>query len=163
MNSVKDRYGNVAAGGMDVHYKFSQVTMRDAQGRVVARERLDHPDRQRLKERLAAWPQDVPFVLEASFGWAWLADVMQEQGLSPRLSNCYKLEQMRKARQLGKTNRKDADLLSLLPAEPTPWWRVWMPPPEVRDRREWMRYSTAIPRAERGTPIAGTSRWPGNC
>jgi transposase len=125
---------------MDVHQKFSQVTMRDSEAKVVCRERLDHPDRQRLRERLSAWPRDVPIVMEASFGWAWLADLMQEIGLSPQLSNCFKVEQMRKARGLAKTNRKDADLLSLLPSETDGWWKVWMAPPEVRDRREWMRY-----------------------
>lgn len=79
-------------------------------------------------------------VMEASFGWGWLADLMRELGLNPRLSNCYKLEQMRKARGTAKTNKKDADLLSLLPYEAEDWWKVWMAPPEVRDRREWMRY-----------------------
>jgi len=49
-------YEMVSAGGMDVHYKFSQVTMRDEQARVVRRERLDQ------------WPKGVPFVMEASSG-----------------------------------------------------------------------------------------------
>ena len=30
-------YSNVACGGMDVHYKFSNVTFRDKDGRVVRR------------------------------------------------------------------------------------------------------------------------------
>jgi transposase len=125
---------------MDVHYKFSQVTMRDSRGEVACRERLDHPGRQQLRERLSAWPKGVPIALEASFGWAWIADEMAKLGLCPVLSNCYKVEQMRKAHGLVKTNRKDADLLSLLPQEKRQWWKVWMSPPEVRDRREWMRY-----------------------
>jgi transposase len=140
MKRMKDRYENVAAGGMDVHYKFSQVTMRDPKANVVCRERLDHPDRQKLRERLSTWPRGVPIAMEASFGWAWLADLMKEFGLLPVLSNCFKVEQMRKARGLAKTNKKDADLLSLLPLESRDWWKVWMSPPEVRDRREWMRY-----------------------
>jgi transposase len=134
----------VSAGGMDVHYKFSQVTMRDEQGQVVRRERLDHPDRKQLRDRLAQWPQGVPFVLEASFGWGWVADLMKEVGLTPVLSNCLKVEQMRKARGLAKTNKKDADLLSLLPAEKDDWWKVWMAPPKVRDQREWMRYRSGL-------------------
>lgn len=68
MKRVKDRYGNVACIGMDVHYKFSQVGMRDLQGGLVCRERLDHPGRGQLRERLSAWPKGVPIVLEASFG-----------------------------------------------------------------------------------------------
>jgi hypothetical protein len=34
------------------------------------------------------------------------------------------VEQMRKARGECKTNKKDADLLSLLPWEAKPWWRT---------------------------------------
>ena len=136
----RDRYGNVACIGMDVHYQFSNVTMRDWRGQVELRERLEHRDRQAVRRRLAQWPQGVPVVMEASFGWGWLADEMAAAGLEVHLSNCYKLEQMRKARGSVKTNRKDADLASLLPLEVSRWWEVWLAPPAVRDSREWMRY-----------------------
>jgi transposase len=79
-------------------------------------------------------------VVEASFGWGWLSDEMTAAGLDVQLSNCYKVEKMRQARGGCKTNKKDADLLSLLPRESEPWWRIWLVPPEVRDQREWMRY-----------------------
>jgi transposase len=140
----RDRYASVACGGVDVHYQFSNVTMRDAQGRVAMRERLDHRDRAGLRRRLGQWPKGVPVVMEASFGWGWLSDEMAAAGLEVRLSNCYKVEQMRKARGDAKTNRKDADLLSLLPLEVSRWWQVWLAPPEVRDRREWMRYRSDL-------------------
>ncbi len=133
-------YSNVACGGMDVHYKFSNVTFRDKDGCVVRRERLSHPRRDQLRERLSRWPRGIPITLEASFGWGWLSDLLSEAGLDPHLSNCYKLEQMRKARGWVKTNKKDADMLSLLPFETTNWWEVWRAPPEVRDRREQMRF-----------------------
>ena len=141
---MKNRYGSVACGGMDVHYKSSHVTFRDAAGRVVAREQLDHTNRAGVREQLERWPKGIPIVLEASFGWGWLSDLMEEVGLDPQLSNCYKVDGMRKTRGWVKTNKKDADLLSLLPAEtpsdPEPWWQVWRAPADVRDRREWMRY-----------------------
>ena len=135
----KNVYGSVAGVGVDVHYKFSKVGMRDAQGQLLRRERLDHSDREQLRRRLAAWPKDVPIVLEASFGWGWLADEMQAAGLQVELSNCFKVEKMRKARGLPKTNDKDAQLLSELPLEKTDWWRVWLAPPAVRNQREWLR------------------------
>jgi transposase len=141
---MKKTYENVACAGADVHYKFSNVTFRDCNGAIVARERLDHTDRKKLKRRLSQWPAGLPVVLEASFGWPWLSDVMIEVGLRPKLSNCFKVEQMRKARGWAKTNKKDADLLSLLPFEPTQWWGVWLAPPEVRDQREWMRYRSGM-------------------
>jgi len=144
-------YARVRAMGIDVHSKFSTVTMRDVHGRVVGRERLEHRDREALRQRLSRWPEDVRVVLEASFGWGWLADLMQEVGLRPELSNCYKVEQMRKARGWAKTNKKDADLLSLLPYERDGWWKVWMAPPEVRDRREWMRHRASLVKVQTET------------
>jgi len=133
-------YLNVACAGMDVHYKFSNVTFRDRSGKVVRRQRLDHRHRQELQERLNRWPTGISVVMEASFGWGWLSDLLEEVGQEVQLSNCYKVEQMRKARGWVKTNKKDADLISLLPFEQSDWWKVWRAPPEVRNRREQMRF-----------------------
>ena len=137
---MKNPYSNVACGGMDVHYKFSNVTFRNTSGEMVRRERLSHPERRKLLERFRSWPKGMPVVMEASFGWGWLGDLMEEAGLEVKLSNCYKVEQMRKARGWVKTNQKDADLTSLLPFERTDWWQVWRAPGEVRNRREQMRF-----------------------
>ena len=141
---MKKRYGSVAYGGMDVHRKFSNATLRDARGEVVSRERLDHVDRRKLREHVARWPKGTLLVMEASFGWPWLSDEVEAAGHEPRLSNCYKVEHLRKARALPKTNRRDADLVSLLPQESTAWWVVWRAPPEVRDLREWMRHRAGL-------------------
>jgi len=141
---MKKRYESVAYGGMDVHRKFSSVTLRDAEGRVVARERLDHEDRRKLREHLARWPKGTVLVMEASFGWPWVSDEVAAAGHEPHLSNCYKIEQMRRARGLPKTNERDADLVSLLPGERERWWEVWRAPPEVRDLREWMRHRMGL-------------------
>ncbi len=46
---MKKIYLNVACAGMDVHYKFSNVTFRDRSGKVVRRQRLDH----RLRHHIA--------------------------------------------------------------------------------------------------------------
>lgn len=137
---MNDAYGTVVVAGADNHHKFSCVTFRDADGRIVRRERLELPDREALRQRLAQWPKGMIVVMEASFGWAWISDLMREVGLRPQLSNCRKVEQMRKARGLPKTNKLDADLVSSLPFETSTWWRVWMAPASVRDRREWMRH-----------------------
>lgn len=148
---MKNAYGSVACGGMDVHYKFSDVTWRGVMGEVVHRERLDHRDRSQVRARLASWPKGVPIVMEASFGWGWLSDEMEAAGLDVHLSNCFKVEHMRQARGEVKTNKKDADLLSLLPLEGTAWWEVWRAPPAVRDRREWMRYRSGLVSAQTET------------
>lgn len=132
--------GSVAGVGSDVHYEFSTVTMRDAKEKVVRRERLEHRDRQELRRRLAQWPKDAPVVMEASFGWGWLSDEMVAAGLEVHLSNCFKLDRLREARGQVHTNRKDADLLSLLPLEKSRWWEVWRASKDVRDHRELTRH-----------------------
>lgn len=137
---MKKPKSNVVCAGMDVHHKFSNVTFRDSDGGVVSRQRLDHPNREALAAHLRDWPHGLPVVMEASFGWGWLSDMVEAAGLEVHLSNCYKLKQIRKARGWVKTNKKDADLVSLLPFETTPWWEVWRAPPPVRDRREQMRF-----------------------
>src|SRR5210317_2325763 len=133
--AMKKISSNVSCAGMDVHYKFSNVTFRNSSGKVIARQRLNHSDRKKLIKCIDLWPKGLPVVLEASFGWGWLSDLLIEAGLEPQLSNCYKLEQMRKARGWVKTNKKDADMLSLLPFETTDWWKVWRAPSEVRNKR----------------------------
>ena len=42
---------SVARIGMDIHRKFSKVTARDAQQRIVWRERLEHRERDVLRQR----------------------------------------------------------------------------------------------------------------
>ena len=137
---MKNIYSSVACGGMDVHHKLSNITFRNATGDVVRRERLENPQREKLFERICLWSKGMLVVMEASFGWGWLSDLMEQAGLDVKLSNCYKVEQMRKARGWVKTNKKDADLISLLPFEPTEWWKVWRAPRQVRNRREKMRF-----------------------
>ena len=148
---MSNAYANVAVAGTDVHYKFSKVTFRDTVGDVVGRERLDHTDRKALRQRLAQWPDDMMVVMESSFGWPWLSDLMLEVGLRPRLSNSFKVEKMRKARGWAKSNRKDADLLSMLPFEMGNWWEVWRAPKDVRARRELMRYRSGVVAAQTRT------------
>ena len=75
---MKKMNSSVACAGMDVHYKFSNVTFRDASGRIVSRQRLDHPDREQLQKRLSSWPRGIPVVMEASFGWGWLSDLVED-------------------------------------------------------------------------------------
>jgi transposase len=137
---MKNMCASVVAAGVDVHYQFSKAALVDARGKVVRRERLEHRDRPALRQWLSRWPAGMTVVMEASFGWGWLSDLMEEVGLNVRLSNCWKVEKMRQARGQVKTNDKDAALLAPLPMEATNWWEVWRAPGEVRDRREWIRH-----------------------
>jgi len=136
--------------GLDIHRKFSKVTARDEQGKIAWRQRLEHADRPRMRERLADWPKGAPVVLEATFGWGWMSDELTAAGLDPHLASSSKVAAWRKARGMAKSNRKDADLLSELWSEQGRWWEVWLAPPEVRQQREWLRYRMTLVRTQTG-------------
>ena len=91
--------------GCDCHRKFSKVTARDYEGNIVWRQRLDHADREKLREQLRSWPLGTPVVMEATFGWGWLCDEMRDAGLDPHLASSAKVAAWRKARGLAKSDR----------------------------------------------------------
>jgi transposase len=140
--------------GLDVHRKFSIASARDASGRVVQRERLEHVDRNELRKRLSRWPRGTPVILEGTFGWGWMSDELLAANHDPHLASSGKVAGWRKARGLPKSNKRDADLLSELWYEkPTiqggvlrRWWEVWLAPQEVRDQRELLRHRMGMVR-----------------
>jgi transposase len=136
--------------GCDLHKKFTIATARDAQNRLLWRQRLEHADRPRLRAQLGTWPKGTPVIFEASFGWGWFADVVQAAQLEPHLASSRKVAAWREARGLPKSNRVDADLLSELWGQQPRWWEVWLAPPAVRDQREWLRYRMALVRIQTG-------------
>ena len=88
----------VAHVGLDHHKNFGRVTARDAQGRIVERQRLEYRDRASLREQMKAWPPGTPVVLEGSFGWSWICDELESAGHDPHLSSTRKLAKWREAR-----------------------------------------------------------------
>ena len=139
-----DSRGKVVQIGWDGHKRFSRMSGRDAGGRVVRRERVEHQDRAAMREQLRRWPAGTPVVLEATFGWGWMADELAAAGLAPRLANSLKVARWRKARGQAKSNRLDGDLLSELPSQTPPWWEVWLAPSSVREQREWLRQRMSL-------------------
>jgi transposase len=136
--------------GLDVHRRFSTVTARNAEGKIAWRQRLEHADRDGLRKRLEDWPRGIPVILESSFGWEWMCEELEEVGLEPCLASSRKVAAWREARGMAKSNRTDADLLSELGSQTDRWWQVWLPPQEVRDRREWLRYRMSLVRLQTG-------------
>ena len=136
--------------GLDVHRRFSTVTARNAEGKIAWRQRLEHKDRDDLRKRLEDWPRGIPVILESSFGWEWMCEELEQAGLEPQLASSRKVAAWRDARGIAKSNRTDADLLSELGSQTDRWWQVWLPPQEVRDRREWLRYRMSLVRLQTG-------------
>jgi transposase len=130
--------------GLDCHKTFSRFCARDLENKVVARGRLEHDDRAKLRRELARWPAGTPVILEGTFGWGWIADELRDAGLDPHLASSRKVAFWRETRGMAKSNKIDADLLAELWPQQPPWWEVWLAPQAVRDQREWLRYRMAL-------------------
>ena len=73
-----------------------------------------------------------------------MSDQIAAAKLEPHLASGSKLAGWRKGRNLAKSNKLDADLLSEVWEEKGRWWEVWLAPQTVRDRREWLRYRMSL-------------------
>ena len=79
---------NVSHVGLDCHRTFSRLTARDAENRVLFRQRLEHEDRDKLRQRLGRLPEGTPVIIEGTFGWGWMSDDLKDCRLNPHLANC---------------------------------------------------------------------------
>jgi transposase len=136
---------NALALGWDVHRKFSKVSLEQmsAEGeiQVVERARLEHEDRAAMRRWLARLPKGTPVALEAAYGWPWIADLLEEMELEPHLGHPPAIKVLAKTEAKG--DRIDADRLGkfqlrgILP-------EAYLATPEVRTRRERIRYRMAL-------------------
>jgi transposase len=136
---------NPQALGWDIHRKFSKVSLMEktAEGEIQVKERarLEHIDRDAMRQWLGRVPQGTPVAMEAAFGWPWIADLLEELGLDPRLGHPPALKVL--AQHEAKSDRCDGDRLAkfqlrgILPES-------YLAPPEVRQIRERTRYRMAL-------------------
>lgn len=136
---------NPFALGWDNHRKFSKVSvmeqMPDGEIRVVERARLEHSEQQAMRAWLAHLDPEMPVALEATFGWPWVADLLEELGHPVHLAHPPVVRAL--AKHEAKTDRCDSDRLGkfqlrgILPES-------YLAPPDVRQRRERTRYRMAL-------------------
>lgn len=127
--------------GVDMHKRFSAVAVLDDGGQVIREERLEHPDRQRLAEFFQGYRGAAVATLEATRNWYWLLELIEAQGVSVKLAHPLRVRLIADAKI--KTDRIDAKILAQL--ERTGFLpEAYIPPPEVREQREWLRYRTAL-------------------
>ena len=121
--------------GIDLHRKRSQLCALDERGeQLFARQVPNEP--QALLAALEALPARPVVALEASFGWEWLADLLEEQGLQLHLAHPLRTRAIAAARV--KTDAVDARTLAhLLRAQLLP--EAYVAPRDVRDLRELLR------------------------
>lgn len=130
--------------GWDIHRKFSQVSVYrardDGEIRIMERKRLEHEEREQMRQWLEPLT-GTPVAMEATFGWPWVADLLQELGLEPHLAHPPAVRVL--AKHEAKADRCDSDRLGrfyvqgILPES-------YLAPPEVRQLRERLRYRMAL-------------------
>jgi transposase len=128
--------------GCDMHKRYSVFVTMDEQGRVSPPVSVAH-DSLELDSYLKTLEEGTPVAVEASGGWYWFVDRLEQAGLDVRLVN--PLEAKKRMGGRHKTDARDTAGLALLLRNGT-LPEVWIPPAELRDLRGLLRTRLALRR-----------------
>jgi transposase len=122
--------------GIDLHRRRSVIVRMDAAGEVVDEVRIDNEPLVLAAEVAKAGPEPE-VALEATFGWYWAVDVLEELGARVHLAHPLAVGAFESRRV--KNDRLDARLLAdLLRIGRLP--EAWIAPKPIRELRELVRY-----------------------
>jgi transposase len=127
--------------GIDLHRKRSHIAALDETGaQLLSRRIVNDP------QTFLALLEDLGecrIALEATYGWEWLADVLQDAGYELHLAHPMRTKAIASARV--KTDAVDARTLAhLLRADLLP--EAYIAPRELRDLRDLLRHRVALTR-----------------
>src|SRR6188472_906748 len=126
--------------GIDLHRKRSHVAVVDERGEQVLSRRLVN-DPERFRDLLGELGEDARFALEATYGWEWLADLLEADGRELHLAHPLRTKAIASARV--KTDAVDARTLAqLLRADLLP--EAYIAPRELRDVRDLLRQRVVL-------------------
>jgi transposase len=125
--------------GIDLHRRRSFVTAITQDGEISLQRRIAN-DREAFLELLGD-PEGTHVALEATYGWEWLADLLEDAGYELHLAHPLRTRAIAAARV--KTDAVDAATLAqLLRAGLLP--EAYIAPRELRDMRELLRHRVAL-------------------
>ena len=119
----------------DCHKRYTWAVVEDERGRVVREGKIPH-QRGILREFLSRCREGSPVAVETVGNWYWIVDEIEQAGCRPRLVHAGKAKLMLGA--VNKTDKLDARGLNKLQRTGT-LPEVWIPPGELRDKRELPR------------------------
>jgi transposase len=133
--------------GVDLHKRFARVVAIDDDGQVLERKTLQCEDRPAMVDYFRPKAGTAVATVESMLGWTWFHELLEGLGVEMKLANPRKVRMI--AESTVKTDTIDA--LTLAQLERTGYLpECYIPPREVRDRRELLRYRLALVRVRTG-------------
>jgi transposase len=133
--------------GLDLHKRFSTTATMDESGSILHEDKLYHDDRGRLTEFFGHLAGKAVVTVEATRNWYWLYELLEEQGVAVKLAHA------RKVRLIAETKLKNdkVDPRTLATLERIGFLpEAYIPPREIRDNREFLRYRLTLVRLRTG-------------
>ena len=128
--------------GIDLHRNRSQIAVIDGNGELSLSRRIVN-DRATFLELLGGLEGESRIAVEATYGWEWLAELLEDSGYEIHLAHPLRTRAIAAARV--KTDAVDAKTLAhLLRADLLP--EAYVAPRELRDLRELLRHRIALTR-----------------
>jgi len=126
--------------GIDLHRNRSVIVQMTQAGEHLGTTRIDN-DPYTLAEQMTRWGEDPQVVLEATYGWYWAVDVLDEHGAETHLAHPLGIKGFTYRRV--KNDELDAgDLADLLRMGRLP--EAWIAPPATRELRELVRHRAKL-------------------
>jgi transposase len=129
--------------GVDLHRKVSQVAALDPSGEVMFNRRIPSDRRELLRVFGELEPGPIEVAFEATYGWGWFADLLQDAGIEAHMAHPLATKAITAGRL--KNDAVDAKTLAqLLRTNLLP--EAWIAPPEVREARRLVRMRSSLVR-----------------
>jgi transposase len=125
--------------GIDLHRRRSQIAIIDQDGQLTLSKRI--PTGRETFTELLGDPDGTQVALEATYGWEWLAELLEDAGFDVHLAHPLRTRAIAAARV--KTDAVDAKTLAhLLRTGLLP--EAYIAPPELRDLRDLLRHRATL-------------------
>lgn len=126
--------------GIDLHRRRSVLVRMSAEGEQLEGTRISN-DADRLAAVIARAGENPEVVLEATYGWYWAVDALQQQGARVHLAHPLGVKAF-EYRRVKNDERDAADLADLLRMGRLP--EAWIAPPATRELRELVRHRAKL-------------------
>ena len=126
---------------VDLHLARSLIVREDEAGTELAVERIDNSP-MALAEALTDAGPNPEVAIEATYGWYWAVDVLEELGATVHLVNPSGLGQSWEGRRVKNDYKDCRELIDRMRLHKLP--EAWIAPPELRELRELVRYRAKL-------------------